>query len=90
MPTLMACRLRPFVSHVVRVNLWGVSLSNPQAGSDPPRRQHRTVSRYTRPYPGGVGLAEEVGIEPNPRKQDLVFKASRRTVSAASSSIVWR
>ena len=39
--------------------------------------------------PAGICLAEEVGVEPNPRQQDQVFKACRRTNPAASSSIVW-
>ena len=34
-------------------------------------------------------LAEDGGVEPHPISQDLVFKASRRTNPAASSSITW-
>jgi hypothetical protein len=38
-------------------------------------------------YPGK--LAEDGGVEPHPISENLVFKASRRTNPAASSSIIF-
>lgn len=50
------------------------------------------LNGYCKPTPtpvlGTMSFAEDGGIEPHPIKRDLVFKTSRRTAPAASSSNV--
>ena len=37
---------------------------------------------------GAYYMAEDGGVEPHPFSENLVFKASRRTIPAASSSLI--
>jgi hypothetical protein len=69
----------------------------PQAGIEPTHPAYKTGPLPLR-IQGQIGepqlcrdslLAESRGVEPHPISENLVFKASRRTIPAALLSIVW-